>query len=153
MFSEKLGMTFLKIPMMNKDADDCQTTLDRWLYLLKNMETMETMPRQFTQDPVFSRLEEVAKVGALDDRARRLYRESLKVYRDNYAIAQTERAIGREEGLAEGISIGEERGEKRGEEKAMRRTAVTLRALGYSDLEISEKFNMPMAFLKSIPKE
>ena len=31
--------------------------------------------------------EDLAKVGALDDRARRLYRESLKVYRDNYAIA------------------------------------------------------------------
>ena len=140
-FSEKLGMTFLKIPMMNKDADDCQTTLDRWLYLLKNMETMETMPRQFTQDPVFSRLEEVAKVGALDDRARRLYRESLKVYRDNYAIAQTERSIG----IEEGIAIGQE-GERR-------KFIPILRRHGLSDAEISKELGVSMAFLKSIPKE
>lgn len=53
-------------------------------------------------EPEFRRLKEVAKFRALTDRERKAYRESLKVYRDNYAIMETERTEGRAEGLAEG---------------------------------------------------
>ena len=64
---------------------------------------MEAIPQTFTKDPVFKRLGQVAKkYAALTDREKKAYRESLKVYRDNYAIAETERTVGREEGRAEG---------------------------------------------------
>ena len=85
--------------------------------------------------------EDLVKVGVLDDRARRLYRESLKVYRDNYAIAQTERSIG----IEEGIAIGQE-GERR-------KFIPILRRHGLSDAEISKELGVSMAYLKSIPKE
>ena len=101
-FSDKLGMTFLKIPMMDKDADECGTTLDRWLYLLKNMDHMEAMPHAFMQDPVFRRLGQVTRYAALDKDQKEAYQASLKTYRDNYAILQTERAEGRAEGRADG---------------------------------------------------
>lgn len=106
-FSDKLRMTFLKIPMMEKDADDCRTTLERWLYLLKHMDKMEAIPTTFMKDPVFQRLGQVAKYAALNEKEKKAYRESLKVYRDNYAIAETERTEGRAEGRAEGILEGE----------------------------------------------
>lgn len=102
-FSDKMRMTFLKIPMMDKDADKCETTLDRWIYLLKNMEKMEAIPNTFTKDPVFNRLGKVAKYAALTDRDKKAYKESLKAYRDSYAIAATERAEGRAEGIEVGI--------------------------------------------------
>lgn len=54
LFSNKLRMTFLKIPMMNKSPEECKSTLDRWLYLFKNMENMNTMPKAFMNDPVKS---------------------------------------------------------------------------------------------------
>ncbi|MDE6271940.1 MAG: hypothetical protein K2M31_02920, partial [Muribaculaceae bacterium] len=75
-------------------------------YLLKNMETMESIPRTFMQDPVFRRLGDVARYGALSDREKKAYKESLKVYRDNYAIMETERTEGRAEGRAEGLAEG-----------------------------------------------
>ncbi len=103
-FSNKLSMTFLKIPMMVKNADECESTLERWIYLMKNMEKMEAMPTTFMKDPVFRRLGEVARFAALDERDRKAYKESLKAYRDSYAIAATERAEGRAEGRAETIA-------------------------------------------------
>lgn len=106
-FSDRLAMTFLKIPMMVKNADDCKNTLDRWLYLLKNMEKMEAIPTTFMKDPVFRRLGEVARVAALDKKERKEYEKSLKIYRDNYAIFETERREGFAEGEAKGRAEGE----------------------------------------------
>ncbi len=97
-FSDKMSMTFLKIPMMDKDAQDCETTLERWLYLLKNMEKMESIPQTFMKEPIFERLGKVARFAALNDKEKEAYKESLKAYRDSYAIAATER----EEGMLEG---------------------------------------------------
>lgn len=62
---------------------------------------MEAMPMSFMQDPVFRRLGQVAKFAALNDKDKKAYKESLKSYRDSYAIAETERAEGRAEGKNE----------------------------------------------------
>ncbi len=102
-FSDKLSMTFLKIPMMDKEAEDCKTTLEKWLYLLKHMETMEAIPHTFAQDPVFRRLGKVARYAALNEKDKEAYKASLKAYRDGYAIAETERKLGREEGEKEAM--------------------------------------------------
>lgn len=99
LFSNKLKMIFLKIPMMDKEAAECHSSFEQWLYLFKHMENMDRIPAAFMNDPVFMKLEDVAKVGALDDKERREYERSLKIYRDNRIIMQTERA----EGFAEGV--------------------------------------------------
>ncbi len=113
-FSDKLGMTFLKIPMMTKDAEECKNILDQWLYLLKNMDKMEAIPTVFMNEPVFRRLGKVAKVAALNETQRKAYQKSLKMYRDNYAIAKTERNEGFDEGMAEGIEKGMAKGIEQG---------------------------------------
>ncbi len=51
------------------------------------------------KDPVFRRLGKVARYAALNDRDKEAYKASLKAYRDSYAIAETERAEGRAEGI------------------------------------------------------
>ena len=101
-FSDKMRMTFLKIPLMEKSAEECETTLERWIYILKNMEKMEAIPMTFKKEPIFSKLNQVAKYAALTEDDKKAYKKSLKAYRDSYAIAETERTIGREEGRAEG---------------------------------------------------
>ena len=68
----------------------------------KNMETMERIPSSFTSDPIFSKLGKIARIGALSEAQRRAYDNSLKTYRDNDAIAETER----NEGIAEGFIKG-----------------------------------------------
>ena len=114
-FSDRLRMVFLKIPMLTKDEKECKESLERWLYIFKNRETMERIPSSFTSDPIFSKLGKIARIGALSEAQRRAYDNSLKIYRDNYAIAEPERNEGRAEGIAEGYIKG--RAEGKAEEK------------------------------------
>ncbi len=128
-FSDKIGMTFIKIPMMTKDAESCRDKFEKWLYVLKNMDKMEAMPRVFLNDPVFRKLGQVAKVAALNDKERAAYDRSLKTYRDAYAIAKTERT----EGLEEGIQIGRKEGRKEGRQEGTLSVAKNLMVMGMAD--------------------
>lgn len=132
-FSDRMRMTFLKIPMMEKEAEECETTLERWLYILKHMEKMEAIPHSFTKDPVFRNLGRVARYAALNDVDKEAYRKSLKAYRDAYAIAETERTIGKEEG----IQIGEARGIQIGEARGVLKIAKKMKDAGTAYEEIS----------------
>ena len=96
--------------MLTKDEKECKESLERWLYIFKNMETMERIPSSFTSDPIFSKLGKIARIGALSESQRRAYDNSLKIYRDNYAIAETER----NEGIAEGFIKGRAEGRAEG---------------------------------------
>ncbi|MDE7160094.1 MAG: Rpn family recombination-promoting nuclease/putative transposase [Muribaculaceae bacterium] len=113
-FSDKMSMTFLKIPMMVKNPEECRDTLDRWIYLFKNMETMETIPSVFMKDPIFRELDHVAKVGALNREDKQRYDVSLKRYRDWYAVLDTAITEGRAEGRAEGLAEGRAEGRAEG---------------------------------------
>lgn len=137
-FSDRLGMTFLKIPMMVKDADSCRDTFEKWLYLLKNMDKMEAIPKVFLNDPVFQRLGKVARVAALKEEERTAYDASLKAYRDAYAIAKTERTEGFAEGLAEGI------------EKGIENVALNMMKSGVSDETIHEYTGLSHAQIASL---
>lgn len=100
-FSDKLRMIFLKIPLMEKKAEECETLLEKWMYLFKNSEKMKAMPRNFLECKTFEELERSASIAALTPEEQRAYDRSLKVLRDNYAIADHERRQGRAEGRAE----------------------------------------------------
>lgn len=67
---------------------------------------MEAMPKVFMKEPVFRRLRKVAEIAALTESQRQEYDKSLKIYRDNYAIAMTERNEGYAEGISEGRAEG-----------------------------------------------
>ncbi len=157
-FSDKLRMTFLKIPLMDKTPDECRDILDKWIYIMKNMETMETMPKVFMRDPVFKRLGEVAKVAALNPKDKKAYDRSLKIYRDNYAIAETERAQGKKEGLEEGIIIGKEEGIIIGKEEGIIigkeeekcNIAINLINIGMNDDDISRATGLSPEKVSSI---
>ena len=118
-FSDRMRMTFLKIPMLDKDADECETTLERWLYLLKNMEKMEAIPQTFMKEPVFRSLERVARYAALSENDKKAYKASLKAYRDAYAADEASRNRGKAEGRAEGLAEGRAEGLAEGMKKGL----------------------------------
>ena len=43
-FSDKLRMIYLQLPLFTKEADECENQVERWIYLLKNMETLNRLP-------------------------------------------------------------------------------------------------------------
>ena len=100
-FSDKLRMIFLQLPLFKKEADECENQVERWIYLLKNMETLNRLPWA-AQSAVFKKLESIADVGAMTRAERLQYDEALKKYRDTISVFEGVRMEGREEGLKEG---------------------------------------------------
>lgn len=111
MFSDKMRMFFLKLPLMVKTPEECEDMLDIWIYIFKNLENMNTIPQTFVQrNNIFKDFGKSARVAALTKEEQMAYEASLKVYRDNYAIAVTERQLGYVEGEAKGRAEGEAKG-------------------------------------------
>lgn len=104
-FSDKMRQIFLALPLFEKEENECETDFERWIYVLKNMETLERMPFK-ARKAVFERLEEIADVGALSKHEREVYDSSLKVYRDYLATMEAAKIEGRTEGREEGREEG-----------------------------------------------
>ena len=156
-FSDKLKMKFLRLPLLTKTEEECNKTLERWLYLLKNMEKMERIPNSFRQEPIFGRLADAARVANLSDTERRAYDRSLKTYWDNYAVekAQEERLQSHLEkgikiGEKRGEKIGEKRGEKTGMEKGLKKVAKTMLMNGYDFATISKMTGLNESELRNL---
>ncbi|MDY2641358.1 MAG: Rpn family recombination-promoting nuclease/putative transposase [Mediterranea sp.] len=96
-FSDKMRMTFLQLPLFDKEAAECENQVERWIFLLKNMETLSRLPWA-AQSAVFKKLESIADVGAMSRDERLKYDESLRKYRDTISVFEGVRMEGRMEG-------------------------------------------------------
>ena len=118
LFSDKMRMIFIQVPLMTKSEMECETNFERWIYVLKNMETLSRMPFA-AQKAIFDRLGNLAMIEALPEKDRNDYEESLRVYRDSITVYEDAREIGFEEGRKEGIQQGMEKGIQQGMEKGI----------------------------------
>ena len=96
---------YLELPWFEKEWEECCSDFERWLYLLKNMETLKRMPYN-AQKAVWEKLLDVADVASLNKEERARYDEALKRYRDyTNTIDYAE-----EKGIQKGILKGKEEG-------------------------------------------
>lgn len=100
-FSDNLRMIYLMLPLFTKEEDECETDFERWIFILKNMSTLERMPFM-ARNAVFQKLAEIADITALSKEDREKYDESIKVMRDNIAAYKGAIIEGRIEGKKEG---------------------------------------------------
>ena len=98
-------MIYLQLPLFTKEADECKNQVERWIYLLKNMETLNRLPWA-AQSAVFKKLESIADVGGMTRAERLQYDEALKKYRDTISVFEGVRMEGRMEGREEGREEG-----------------------------------------------
>lgn len=145
-FSDKLRMIYIQLPQFDKtNPKDCITDFERWIYILKNMENLVTMP--FTDmGALYRRIEEVGRIESLaaDERVR--YERELKAYRDynNQMLTAEEtgfakgEAKGRKEGREEGLKLGEAKGLKKAKEELVN----TMILNGVSLAEIARMLNL-----------
>lgn len=115
-FSEMLRMVYLQLPYFQKEADACENDFERWIYVLKNMETLNRMP-WMAKNSLFERLSQIAEVGALSREERMKYDRSLKALRDTYSVYQGAVNEGLQKGLEEGLQKGMEEGLQKGLEE------------------------------------
>ena len=112
-FSDKLRLVYLQLPLFEKEVAECENDFDRWIYVLKNMDTIKRLPWA-AQNSVFQKLAEIADVSSLTKEERLHYDEALRKYRDTLCVLEgaEQRGLkrGREEGLAKGLAKGREEG-------------------------------------------
>ena len=96
-FTDKMRYIFLEFPSFDKEENECETDFERWIYVLKNMETLQRLPFK-ARNAVFQKLEQIVDIAALSKEDRMKYDESIKVYRDQLAVMTFERQQGRAEG-------------------------------------------------------
>ncbi len=130
---------FLQLPAFQKEESECETDFERWIYVLKNMDTLDRLPFK-ARMAVFKRLEDIVEIAALSKEDRLRYEESVKVHRDNLAVEAYALETGWEkghkegwnEGHKEGWSLGLEVGKTEGERNANLKNAHNLKQLGVS---------------------
>ena len=136
-FSDKLRMIYLQLPLFTKEADECENQVERWIYLLKNMETLNRLPWA-AQSAVFKKLESIADVGGMPRAERLQYDEALKKYRYTISVFEGVRLEGRMEGNAEG----------RLEEKIA--IARNLKSMGMSISDVSKATGLSEEGIKAL---
>ena len=144
-FSDKLRFIFLQLPCFTKEEDECQTDFERWIYVLKNMETFQRLPFK-ARKSVFEKLEQIVDIASLSKEDRMKYDESIKVYRDHLAVLdfakQEGLELGRTEGIrqgrAEGMAKGIEQGKNEGEMNERLKNARRMKTKGYPIDDIAD---------------
>jgi len=96
LFTNKLRFVYLQLPCFMKTAEECENDFDRWIYVLKNMETLNRMPWA-AQNAVFRRLAEIGEVSAMTKEERIKYDYALKKYRDTIVVMKGAEEKGRAE--------------------------------------------------------
>ena len=125
----------------NKEADECENQVERWIDLLKNMETLNRLPWA-AQSAVFKKLESIADVSAMTRAERLQYDEALKKYRDTISVFEGVRIEGRMEGRMEG--------RVEGSLKEKIAIASNLRSMGMSISDISKATGLQEEEVKAL---
>ncbi len=99
-FYEKFIFIYLVMPKFKKTLEELETKLDKWLYVIKNLHLMDSIPEKL-EDNVFLQLFETAEIAKFSREEYQNYEDSLKYYRDIKNSLDTAKEEGREEGRVE----------------------------------------------------
>ncbi len=90
----------LQLPLFDKELDDCANNFEKWIYLLKNMETLKRLPWA-AKSAVFKKLEEISNVASLSRSERLEYDVALRKYCDTLSVLSG----ARQEVLKRGLTL------------------------------------------------
>ena len=100
-FADKMRLICLQMPAFTKNEGACVTDLDKWMYLMNNMEKLENISWE-GQDEMWAELAKVSNVAALSEEERFIYEEKLRNYWDRNVIEAAKYLAVRDEGIEEG---------------------------------------------------
>ena len=135
LFTDKMRYIFIELPAFTKEEDDCENDFERWIYVLKNMETLQRLPFK-ARSAVFQKLEEIVDIASLTKEERMQYDESLKVYRDNLAVKEFNIREGFEKGFEKGREEGRAEGREEGRAEEREKNFQTIRRLKHMGISI-----------------
>ncbi|MDI9338368.1 MAG: Rpn family recombination-promoting nuclease/putative transposase [Alphaproteobacteria bacterium] len=109
-FYEKYFLIYLEMPNFKLNLDELKTTADKWLYFIKNLETLEDIPSIFKDDDLFTKAFNKAKYANLTPKERDAYDESEKTSRDLKNVIDYSFKDGKKKGEQIGIQKGIQKG-------------------------------------------
>ncbi len=156
-FYKYLEFFYVELVNFVKSERELESDLDRWLYVLKNMATMDHRLPAFAEapagKPTFEKLFMIAEYSKLNKEERSMYDISLKRKWDKKAVLD----YAREEGLKEGMEMGIEKGrleervraetEKLAEKRAI---ALELKKMGIAPGDITKATGLPLDTVENL---
>lgn len=119
--------------------EECVTDFEKWIYVLKHMETLERIPFA-TQKKIFKRLAEVADSSCLSKEEKEKYEESQNAV-DNYNL-----------GIFTAWQDGEQKGLAKGELSKSLSIARNMLMEGMPDVLVLKMTGLTQAQLDSLKK-
>lgn len=119
LFYKKLGYIFLELPKFNKPESELKSTIDRWLFVLRNMHKLEKFP-VFLNKSIFEKLFKLSEMSNLSKEDYITYIRSQMRKWDQQNILNTARLEARREGLLEGQLEGRSEGQREGRREGKR---------------------------------
>ena len=89
-----------KLVKFEKEEAELETDLEQWVYVLKNMSSMNKLST-YLKKPIFKKLFEIAEYSKLNKEEREMYDVSLKRKWDNKAVLDYARQEGEEKARKE----------------------------------------------------
>lgn len=105
LFYDKLHFKFLQMPLFTKHEHELTTHFDKWLYFLKNLESLEQIPA-ILNEPLFQKAFETLEEANLSPEQREQYQKSLLTYWELKGVVDTAREEGWQKGHEEGREEG-----------------------------------------------
>jgi len=124
-FYDKLTFVTLQMPNFTKSEDELETNFDKWLFVIKNLHRLDTIPERL-KTKIFEKLFKSASYSALNKADRDKYEESLKYYNDLKNSLDTAFDDGREEARLEMLPLIEAMDKKIEEERKQKEEAKKL---------------------------
>ena len=104
--------TFIELKKFNKELDELQTILEKWIYFIKNANNLTIIPSQFYDIVEFKEAFDIATQTTWDKKEMEVYEYmALKAF-DEINATRTAINTAKEEGREEGLKKGREEGEK-----------------------------------------
>jgi hypothetical protein len=134
-------------------ADQLETGLDKWLFVLKNMSGMDKIPA-YLRKPIFEKLFNIAQFTNLTKEEKMLWDNNAKHRWDNknvldYAINEA-REKGIELGKEEGLELGLEEGREQGIKQGIRVAVLKMKENGLSVQQIAEIMDLQLSEVEEL---
>jgi predicted transposase/invertase (TIGR01784 family) len=109
LFSDKYKFTVIELPKFQKTLETLSTLKEKWLFVLRYLETFRSRPKELSED-IFKELYEDARIKKLTDEEMEAYKQSVMEYGDLISVADWAEEKGREKGRKEGREEGRKEG-------------------------------------------
>ncbi len=123
---EDFEFNFIELPKFNKELNELNSILDKWIYFIKNASSLEMIPQEYNSIEEFKEAFDIATQTSWDQQELKVYEYmALKEFDELNALKTAEKKgmqkgmqKGIEQGIEKGIKQGIEKGKKEGEKKA-----------------------------------